>query len=176
MQQGNTELALQQFLELKEQHDQAGVKIAEIKFQIAETSLHNNDTEKGLAQLQEVFEVQKNIQRSSLDKAGLKSIERKASSEVAKIHFQKANIFLKNKQRDLANESFEEALKWYSSLDGFSDVKHEIHKELSKLHYDFAVEKEHKKDFEKCLINYKTALSYLSWFASETIFYDSELK
>jgi hypothetical protein len=176
LEQGNAELALQQLSEIKEQHDKAGVKIAEIKLQIAETSLRNNNTEKGLVQLQEVFEVQKNIKRTSIDKTSLKSIEQKASTEIAKIYFQKAQDFLKKGHKDLANESFEETLRWYSTLEGFIDIKQEIYKELSKLQYEIGVEKEQKREFEKCLTNYKKALSYLSWFSSETIHYNAELK
>lgn len=158
LQQGNTALALQQLLELKEQHDQAGVKIAEIKFQIAETSLRNNDSEKGLAQLQEVFEVQKNIQRTSIDKTSLKSVEQKASTEIAKIHFQKAQGFLKNGSIDLAVSSFKETLKWCNA--DTTSIKTNSLLELAKIDYQKGLKNEKANNFKSAIKEYENAISH----------------
>lgn len=158
LQQGNTALALQQLLELKEQHDQAGVKIAEIKFQIAEISLRNNETEKGLAQLQEVFEVQKNIQRTSIDKASLKSIEQKASAEIAKINFQKAQRFLKNESIDLAVSSFKETLKWCNA--DTATIKTNSLLELAKIDYQKGIKNEKANNFKSAIKEYENAISH----------------
>lgn len=158
LQEGNTELAMELLFEIKEQHDQAGFKIAEIKFYVAEISIQNNDTDKALSQLQEVLEVRKNIRRTSIDKVGLKSIEQKTRAEIAKIHFKKAQIFLRNGSIDLAINSFKETLKWCNTNTSIIRTNSLI--ELAKIDYQKGEKQEKAGNFKSAIKEYENAVSY----------------
>jgi tetratricopeptide (TPR) repeat protein len=104
---GNLELALQKLYEIKEKHKQAGVRIAEIKFQIAESLVKKRNTAEALVELQAVLDVQKSITLSTINRSDFIGIETKATKVIHNIHYQKAVDLFVQGQPNLALSNLE---------------------------------------------------------------------
>lgn len=170
LQQGNTSLALEKFTELKEKHDQAGLKVAEIKFQIAQKLIQENHSEKAVSALKEVLEIRKGIKRNTINKKGLVAIEVKTSGEIAKIHYQKAQDFLKNGDTISAYSSFEEALLWCNEDTQIIKINSFI--ELAKIDYQNGVKGEKVNNFKSAIADYQKALSHFQSIEKSNFYYN----
>jgi hypothetical protein len=114
---GNLELALQKFYEIKEKHNEAGVKIAEIKFQIAESLINDRNNTEALKELQTVLEVRKGIYLNTINMPAFTAIETKARKVIYDIHYKEAVSLFNKGQINLALTNLENLKGKHSKAD-----------------------------------------------------------
>ena len=158
MESGNLELALEKFTALKEKHDKAIVKIAEVKFKMAESRLVSNNAENVIAEFQSILNLRKGLQRPTFDSNGLLEQENKAIEAINEIRYKSALELLKKGQLDLALTEFEKLKEKHR----FAGLKIAEIKLLN-------AEKTLTHDVEKALVGFKDVLSVRKTLTSKFV-------
>ena len=156
--QGKTNLGLTELQNIIEKHDQAGLKIAEVKFQKALKTIEQNHFDNAIKDLMDVLDVRKNIRRTTINKSGFQSLEGKVKAEIAKLHHQKAENYLQSGKYDLATKEFNETLVWCDN--STQSIKNHSIGILAKIGYDLGKKNEIDGYFKIAFAEYQKAINY----------------
>jgi tetratricopeptide (TPR) repeat protein len=166
---GQFNSALEIFHAIKNDHDKAGLRIAEIKFQAAQNFQRNKSNDEAISAFQEVLNVRSTVSRNSINKTDFDNIERKASGEIARIIFQKAQHFISDGNLSQAEITLNETLKWCNSESG--QVKVNALNELAKIGFNKGVKHEKANNLKSALLEYKKAIAQFSNIDKNELYY-----
>jgi len=166
---GQLNSALEIFHAIKNDHDKAGLRIAEIKFQTAKTFQLNKSNDEAISTFQEVLDVKGAISRISINKTDFDNIERKASAEIAKIIFQKAQNFISSGNFSQAEIMLNNTLQWCNSETG--QVKVNALNELAKIEFNKGVKHEKANNLKSALSEYKKAIARFTSIDKNDLYY-----
>lgn len=147
MESGDLELALERFFNIKEKHDEAIVKIAEIKYKLTEQMLTSGNTEKVVAEYQSILNLRKELHRPNFDNNGLSAIENKTRQAINETYYQYALELLRKGKKEAALKELEK-LKEKHPLAGLKIVQIKLQDAKKLLH----------EDREKALLVFKEVL------------------
>ena len=140
MESDELELALERFFKIKERHDEAIVKIAEIKYKLTEQMSSSKSAEEVIAEYQSILNLRNELQRPNFNKEGLSVVERKADQAINETYYQYALELLEKEKKENALNILEN-IKDRHSLAGLkiAQVKLDDAKKLSKQDPETAV-------------------------------------
>lgn len=170
MESGDLELALEKFIVLKEKHDKAIVKIAELKILLAENMLKSyyNDFEYLVNEFKSILNLRNEIKRSTFDENGLSEQENKARNAIAKIYCEKGQELYEKNELDKASILLTKALKWSK----IESVKTKATIRLAFIEYKKGIINEKQKKILNAVNHYKVALTLVEDLPTKKLYYD----